>query len=111
MEFHYSDSFGSDSCPQAYERLLLDALHGDAALFTRGLKSGCLEADRQHHRRLGGEGAPPLPPTARQLGPEGLALSMALALLDRGLRGEHGIGDAPNPMQIGQRFACNTAGL
>ncbi|NLF66636.1 MAG: glucose-6-phosphate dehydrogenase, partial [Chloroflexi bacterium] len=35
MEFHYSDSFGSDELPQAYERLLLDALHGDAALFTR----------------------------------------------------------------------------
>lgn len=35
MEFHYSDSFGSDKLPQAYERLLLDALHGDAALFTR----------------------------------------------------------------------------
>lgn len=35
MEFHYADSFGSDDLPEAYERLLLDALHGDAALFTR----------------------------------------------------------------------------
>ncbi len=35
MEFHYSDSFGIDELPEAYERLLLDALNGDAALFTR----------------------------------------------------------------------------
>lgn len=35
MEFHYADSFGSDELPEAYERLLLDALQGDAALFTR----------------------------------------------------------------------------
>jgi glucose-6-phosphate 1-dehydrogenase len=35
LEFHYRDSFGSDAIPEAYERLLLDALHGDASLFTR----------------------------------------------------------------------------
>src|SRR5207302_49853 len=35
MEFHYRDFFGKRSLPDAYERLLLDALHGDAALFTR----------------------------------------------------------------------------
>lgn len=35
MEFHYADSFGGDAIPEAYERLLLDALNGDAALFTR----------------------------------------------------------------------------
>lgn len=34
MEFHYRDSFG-DLFPDAYERLLLEALHGDASLFTR----------------------------------------------------------------------------
>jgi len=34
MEFHYSDSFDG-TLPDAYERLLLDALQGDAALFTR----------------------------------------------------------------------------
>jgi glucose-6-phosphate 1-dehydrogenase len=34
MEFHYSDSFDG-MLPDAYERLLLDALQGDAALFTR----------------------------------------------------------------------------
>jgi glucose-6-phosphate 1-dehydrogenase len=35
MDFHYAESFGGTSIPDAYERLLLDALHGDAALFTR----------------------------------------------------------------------------
>ena len=35
MEFHYTDSFGASVIPDAYERLLLDALNGDASLFTR----------------------------------------------------------------------------
>ena len=35
MEFHYRDSFGVSAIPDAYERLLLDALNGDASLFTR----------------------------------------------------------------------------
>jgi glucose-6-phosphate 1-dehydrogenase len=35
MEFHYRSSFGDGVLPDAYERLLLDALNGDAALFTR----------------------------------------------------------------------------
>lgn len=35
MEFHYSSSFGDGPLPDAYERLLLDALNGDASLFTR----------------------------------------------------------------------------
>jgi len=35
MEFRYSTSFGDSEIPEAYERLLLDALHGDASLFTR----------------------------------------------------------------------------
>jgi glucose-6-phosphate 1-dehydrogenase len=35
MEFRYSDSFDDTPLPEAYERLLLDAIHGDAALFTR----------------------------------------------------------------------------
>jgi glucose-6-phosphate 1-dehydrogenase len=35
MNFHYSDSFGACIIPEAYERLLLDALQGDASLFTR----------------------------------------------------------------------------
>ena len=35
MEFHYADSFGKTSLPDAYERLLLDTMMGDASLFTR----------------------------------------------------------------------------
>lgn len=35
MEFHYADSFGKMSLPDAYERLLLDTMTGDASLFTR----------------------------------------------------------------------------
>jgi glucose-6-phosphate 1-dehydrogenase len=35
MEFHYDDRFGVQSLPDAYERLLLDALNGDASLFAR----------------------------------------------------------------------------
>jgi glucose-6-phosphate 1-dehydrogenase len=35
MEFHYNTSFKGQSIPEAYERLLLDALNGDAALFNR----------------------------------------------------------------------------
>jgi len=35
MEFHYAEAFGKTAIPEAYERLLLDALQGDASLFTR----------------------------------------------------------------------------
>ncbi len=35
LEFHYEDSFGGEEIPDAYERLLLDALNGDASLFIR----------------------------------------------------------------------------
>lgn len=35
MDFHYRDSFKDRSLPEAYERLLLEALKGDASLFTR----------------------------------------------------------------------------
>jgi len=35
MEFHYDQAFGRTAIPEAYERLLLDALQGDASLFTR----------------------------------------------------------------------------
>lgn len=35
MDFHYGSSFGAPS-PEAYERLLLDALRGDPSLFLRG---------------------------------------------------------------------------
>ena len=35
MEFHYEDEFGKAALPEAYERLLFDALNGDASLFAR----------------------------------------------------------------------------
>ena len=35
MEFHYRSSFKGNHLPDAYERLLLDAVRGDASLFTR----------------------------------------------------------------------------
>jgi glucose-6-phosphate 1-dehydrogenase len=35
MEFHYAEAFGPTAIPEAYERLLLDSLQGDASLFTR----------------------------------------------------------------------------
>ncbi|MBI4588905.1 MAG: glucose-6-phosphate dehydrogenase [Candidatus Rokubacteria bacterium] len=35
MDFRYGTSFG-DEPPEAYERLLLDAIHGDATLYARG---------------------------------------------------------------------------
>ena len=35
MEFDYEDLFGSEVLPDAYERLLLDAIQGDASLFAR----------------------------------------------------------------------------
>ena len=35
MEFHYAETFGRTAIPEAYERLLLDAVQGDASLFTR----------------------------------------------------------------------------
>jgi glucose-6-phosphate 1-dehydrogenase len=35
MDFHYTEAFQADSVPEAYETLLLNALEGDATLFTR----------------------------------------------------------------------------
>ena len=35
MDFHYRTEFAGEPLPDAYERLLLDALQGDATLFTR----------------------------------------------------------------------------
>ncbi len=35
MEFHYAEDFGATALPEAYERLLLDAMQGDATLFAR----------------------------------------------------------------------------
>ncbi len=35
LDFHYGEVFGGEP-PEAYERLLLDAIHGDATLYARG---------------------------------------------------------------------------
>lgn len=35
MEFHYAEDFDGIAIPEAYERLLVDAIHGDPSLFTR----------------------------------------------------------------------------
>lgn len=35
MGFRFADDFGDDALPDAYERLLLDAMQGDASLFAR----------------------------------------------------------------------------
>jgi len=35
LDFHYGEVFGAEP-PEAYERLLLDAIHGDATLYARG---------------------------------------------------------------------------
>jgi glucose-6-phosphate 1-dehydrogenase len=35
LEFHYAHTYGEKSIPESYERLLLDAIQGDAALFMR----------------------------------------------------------------------------
>jgi glucose-6-phosphate 1-dehydrogenase len=60
MEFHYADSFGKTAIPEAYERLLLDTLTGDASLFTRadevetawGLMDPILEAWETNNQPL-----------------------------------------------------------
>jgi len=36
MEFHYDNAFKAEDLPDAYERLIMDAINGDAALFIRG---------------------------------------------------------------------------
>jgi glucose-6-phosphate 1-dehydrogenase len=35
MDFQFGEEFGQTALPDAYERLLLDALNGDASLFAR----------------------------------------------------------------------------
>jgi glucose-6-phosphate 1-dehydrogenase len=60
MEFHYDTSFGKNQIPEAYERLILDALLGDAGLFARSdeieaswrLMDGVLEGWEKDPRAL-----------------------------------------------------------
>src|SRR5205823_2575020 len=35
LEFHYRNAYADVAIPESYERLLLDAIHGDATLFMR----------------------------------------------------------------------------
>ncbi len=55
LDFYYAEYFGEGSLPEAYERLLLDALQGDAALFTRADE---IELAWQLMDPLTGRGAP-----------------------------------------------------
>jgi glucose-6-phosphate 1-dehydrogenase len=71
MDFRYDMAFGSHT-PEAYERLLLDAMRGDATLFTRRDE---VEAQWEYIDRVLGawavEGAPPPSPyPAGSWGPE-----------------------------------------
>lgn len=64
MEFHYRSSFQGKALPDAYERLLLDALQGDAALFTRsdGIEAAWSLIDPVIEGWQGSPEAPPLLP-------------------------------------------------
>jgi glucose-6-phosphate 1-dehydrogenase len=62
MSFSYKSTFGNDAIPDAYERLLLDALIGDASLFVRsdGIEASWSIIDPILH----GWEAPDAPPVA-----------------------------------------------
>lgn len=66
MEFGYASHFGETALPEAYERLLLDAMQGDAALFIRGDE---IELAWQHIDRLTETGQP-LPYAVGRWGPD-----------------------------------------
>ncbi len=61
MEFHYRSSFKGKPLPDAYERLLLDALNGDASLFTRsdGIEAAWRLIDPILHAWESGDAPPP----------------------------------------------------
>jgi glucose-6-phosphate 1-dehydrogenase len=91
LHFHYNEAFGDAALPDAYERLLLDALQGDAALFTR-------EDEIRWQWRLidsvlagwHGDHAPPLATYARGTwGPD----EAEMLLADDGRVWRHGCGD------------------
>ena len=62
MEFHYRSSFKGNSLPDAYERLLLDAVRGDASLFTRadGIEAAWRLMDPMIYGWENSEDAPPM---------------------------------------------------
>jgi glucose-6-phosphate 1-dehydrogenase len=61
LEFHYRDQFAETALPEAYERLLMDALLGDAALFTRSdeIELAWTNIDTVH-KHLSAHDAPPM---------------------------------------------------
>ena len=73
MDFTYGSAFNVDS-PDAYETLILDALQGDASLFTRADEVEEAWAHRRPDRRVvGGRAAARVPELRRRdLGPAGL---------------------------------------
>ena len=68
MDFRYGEVFGGQS-PEAYERLLLDAIHGDATLYARGDWVEQAWAVLQPVLDAWGEGGEPLPYEAGTWGP------------------------------------------
>ncbi len=62
MEFHYRSAFKENSLPDAYERLLLDAVRGDASLFTRadGIEAAWALMDPVINCWEAGDDAPPM---------------------------------------------------
>ena len=61
MDFHYGTSFGKAS-PEAYERLLLDAMSGDPTLFARcdEVEQAWMFIDAIEHAWVAAENTPPL---------------------------------------------------
>jgi glucose-6-phosphate 1-dehydrogenase len=100
MEFHYAEDFGPAAIPEAYERLLLDALNGDASLYMRadGIELGWALVDPI--RRAWDAGQPEL----QMYSPGGWGPAVAEAFPDSGRAwamgcGEHGPGAlSPEPM-------------
>ena len=69
MDFRYGAAFGSNT-PEAYERLLLDAMRGDATLFTRARRGrGAVGVHRPVFDAWRARRAPPPPTTPPALGP------------------------------------------
>ncbi|MEW6567171.1 MAG: glucose-6-phosphate dehydrogenase [Chloroflexota bacterium] len=81
MDFHYAEDFGPGAIPEAYERLLLDALNGDASLYTRAdtieLAWGLIDPIVQ-----GWEGSPAPPLEIYEPGSSGPAAAVDLIARD-----------------------------
>jgi glucose-6-phosphate 1-dehydrogenase len=102
LEFHYRQSYPDTPLPDAYERLILDALQGDASLFMRSdeieraweiMDAVIAAAERP-------DAPPPEPYAVGSEGPPGGAALLArdgrqwLQMCEHHEAGEHGGGDA-----------------